>query len=252
MSDEKDESLRRAGFQEPVAGPPLVQKAIAEMVGTFTLVFIGAGSIIALTSGGADSGALVGIALAHGLAIATMVSSVGHISGAHFNPAVTFGALITNKIPLFEAGVYVVAQLAGACLGAIFLQAAIPESLWEGVNLGTPGLDPIVSTGQGLMIEMVLTFLLVWVVFATAVDPAGAFGKIAGLSIGLTVAMDILMGGPFTGAAMNPARWFGPALMGGFWDDGWVYIAGPLIGGGLAALLYQFAILQPRRDRRRT
>lgn len=241
-----DEVLTRAAEAPAIAG--MGQKALAEFVGTFALIFIGAGSIVAAVAagGGAGGAGLVTIAIAHGLVIATMVSAVGHISGAHFNPAVTAGALVTGKISLSDAGAYLVAQIAGATAAAGVLRMAVPESLWREANLGTPLLGNGVSAGQGVLIEAVLAFFLVWVVFATAVDPAGSFGKIAGLAIGFVVLMDIMMGGPFTGAAMNPARSFGPALVSGAWADEWVYWLGPIAGGMAAAALYQVTMLGRR------
>lgn len=225
------------------------QKALAEFVGTFALIFIGAGSVLAAgAAGGGSAGAgLVTIAIAHGLAIATMVSALGHVSGAHFNPAVTFGALVTRKIELNDAVVYWGAQLAGGTAGALVLRLAMPSSVWDAGKGGTPLVTTGFGAGRAVLLEAVLTFFLVWVVFAIAVDPAGAFGKIAGLAIGFVILMDVMAGGPFTGAAMNPARSFGPALVSGNWADFWVYWVGPLIGGGAAALLYDSVILKPRR-----
>lgn len=224
------------------------QKLLAEFVGAFTLIFIGAGSIIAANSAGA-AGGLVGIAIAHGLAIAVMVTALGHVSGAHFNPAVTAGVWIAQRISSADAVKYIVAQLAGGSAGALLLRAALPRSFWDGaVALGTPTVGGV-SNGQAVLIEAMLTFFLVWVVFATAIDPDGAFGKIAGLAIGFTITMDILMGGPFTGAAMNPARHFGPALVvnnGQFWKATawWAYWIGPIAGGIVAAALYDGVILR--------
>jgi aquaporin TIP len=219
------------------------QKLLAEFVGTFTLIFVGAGAIIATR--GSD---LVAIAFAHGLAIGVMVSSLGHVSGAHFNPSVTIGAWVTQKIDSTNAVAYIGAQLAGGAAAAGLLRSALPELLWKGngINLGVPTIGGGVSTGQGVLIEAILTFFLVWVIFATAIDPEGAFGKIAGLAIGLTITMDIFMGGPFTGAAMNPARWFGPAIVGGYWKDWWVWLIGPVAGAIIAASLYDTVILRPR------
>jgi aquaporin TIP len=219
------------------------QKLLAEFVGTFTLIFVGAGAII--QTQGSD---LVAIGLAYGLAIAVMVSSVGHVSGAHFNPAVTIGAWVTQKIDSSSAVAYILAQLAGGAAAAALLRSAIPSLLWKrpGINLGVPAIGGGISTGQAVLIEAVLTFFLVWVIFATAIDPEGAFGKIAGLAIGLTVTMDIMMGGAFTGAAMNPARWFGPAIVGGFYKNWWVWLVGPIAGGIIAASLYDTVIMRPR------
>ena len=229
------------------------QRLTAEFVGTFTLIFVGAGSIIAANAIGVTTGAigpgiggagLVTIALAHGLAIGVMVSAVGHVSGAHFNPAVTIGAWVTRRIGSAAAVAYVVTQFLGAIAGAFALRLVLPGAAWEPVLLGTPTVNPILDDWQAIALEAVLTFFLMWVVFATALDPDGAFGKIAGLAIGLTIAMDIMMGGPFTGAAMNPARSLGPALASGELTGTWVYFLGPIIGATLAALLYDLAILR--------
>lgn len=240
------ETLTKAGYEE--GAPPVytpVQKVLAEFVGTFALIFIGVGSIAAAVAakGGAGGSGLVTIAIAHGLAIAVMVSAVGHISGGHLNPAVTIAAAAARKINPQEATIYIAAQMTGGIAGAAVLRGALPESLWRSAKLGTPGLGGGVSAGQGVILEAVLTFLLVWVIFATAVDPRGAFGKIAGLAIGFVVLMDIMAGGPFTGGAMNPARFVGPALIGGYWSDAWVYFVGPIAGGLGAAAVYEKLIL---------
>lgn len=224
------------------------QKALAEFVGTFALIFVGAGAIVSANLAGPDSGAgLVSIAVAHGLVIAVMVSALGHVSGAHFNPAVTVAALATRKIDVAEAARYLLSQLAGATAGAATLVAAVPADLRDPVRLGTPMLNlDAISVGQGVLIEIVLTFFLVWVIFGTAMDPRGAFRQIAGLAIGFTVLLDIMVGGPLTGAAMNPARVFGPALLSGTWDTHWVFWVGPLLGGLLAGFLYDLFILRDR------
>ena len=206
----------------------------AEFVGTFALVFAGMGAIAV----GAE---LVGVALAHGLVIAVMASAVGHISGGHFNPAVTFGFLVTRRIVPSLAGAYVVAQLLGAILAALALRAFYPDGV--DFDAGVPQLAGV-GAGAGMAIEAVLTFFLVWVIFATAADPRGAFKSIAGLAIGLTITLDILAAGPLTGAAMNPARAFGPELVQGVWDDFLVYWIGPLTGAGLAALIYDLLYLR--------
>ncbi|HET6770970.1 MAG TPA: MIP/aquaporin family protein [Actinomycetota bacterium] len=225
----------------------LGQRLAAEFVGAFALVFIGVGAIISTQAGGA----LVTVALAHGLAIGTMVSAVGHISGGHFNPAITIGAWVTQRIKLPDAVAYIVVQLLGATAGAALIRLAVPRRIWEVVQLGLPVVvsgpeGRVISTGQAVLIEGVLTFFLVWVVFATAFDPEGSFGKIAGLAIGFVIAMDIMMGGPFTGAAMNPARSFGPALVAGNWADHWIYWLGPVAGGLVAALLYDSIFIRQR------
>jgi aquaporin TIP len=215
-----------------------LRRGVAEFIGAFTLVFAGVGSI-------AVGGSLTDIAFAHGLAIAVMVSALGHISGGHFNPAITFGFLLARRITGFLAVTYWVAQFAGAVVAAAILKGVLPDGLDDRAKLGAPVLGPGVGAGAGLVIEIVLTFFLVWVVFATAADPRGTFKSIAGLAIGLTITMDIFAGGPLTGAAMNPARAFGPQLVQNVWGDGWVWYLGPLAGAALAALLYEYLYLRP-------
>jgi aquaporin TIP len=221
----------------------LLQRAFAEFVGTFTLVFIGCGAIVSAL--GIRDPTLVGIALAHGLAIGVMVSAVGHISGGHFNPAVTFGFLITRRIQPAIAGVYWVVQMVAAVVAALLVKWIYPDALTDAVKLGAPSLHVGISSGAGVVTEGILTFFLVWVVFATAADPRGTFKSIAGLAIGLTITLDILMGGPVTGAAMNPARAFGPELVQSYWTNAWIWYIGPLVGGGLAALAYEWLYLRP-------
>ncbi|MGH2546668.1 MAG: MIP family channel protein [Actinomycetota bacterium] len=225
---------------------PMTQRLVAEVVGTFTLIFIGAGSIVAASEAGLGVGGagLITVALAYGLAIGVMVSAVGHVSGGHFNPAVTVGAWVARRMSTGAAVAYVVVQIAGGLLGALALRLVLPGSAWDPVTLGTPLVTPGIADWQAIAIEAILTFLLVWVVFATALDPEGSFGKIAGLAIGFTIAMDVMMGGPFTGAAMNPARSIGPAVVSGELTGVWVYILGPVIGGTVAALLYDLGIMR--------
>jgi len=214
------------------------RRAAAEFVGTFALVFIGVGSIaIAAASG------LTGIALAHGLTIAVMASAVGHISGGHFNPAVTLGFVVTRRIVPALAGIYVVTQLLAAIVAALALNWLLPVG-GDAVDRGAPAIAGVNGL-EATVLEAILTFFLVWVVFATAVDPRGAFKSIAGLAIGLTITLDILAAGPFTGAAMNPARAFGPQLIGNVWSDAWVWYLGPALGGIGAALAYEWLYLRP-------
>src|SRR3989338_3187483 len=221
------------------------RKAVAELIGTAALIFIGAGYIIMnqYTAGGVG---LVGIALAHGLTIAVMVSAVGHISGGHLNPAVTAGFMATGRMSAREGAWDIGAQLVGGIGGALLLKAFFPAAEVAAANVGAPQLAQGVSVGTGIMIELVLTFLLVFTVFATAVDPHGAFKSIAGYGIGTVVAIDILAGGPLTGAAMNPARAFGPAVAANLWTDQLVYWVGPIAGGVLAGLLYNNLYLHGR------
>src|ERR687888_2064183 len=234
-----------------------LRRGFAEFVGTFTLVFIGAGSILALTtvflpaiSGPEAQGVyggltLVAVAFAHGLAIAVMVSALGHISGGHFNPAITLGFLVTRRLAPVLALTYWLAQLAAAVAAAGLLRWFFSETERNAVALGAPGLGGGITQWQGFVIEIVLTFFLVWVVFATAADPGGTFKSIAGLAIGLTITLDILMGGPLTGAAMNPSRAFGPELVQNFWGAAWIYYVGPALGAVAAAMLYELLYLRP-------
>jgi MIP family channel proteins len=236
-----------------------LRRGFAEFVGTFALIFIGAGSICALTTlfepaitGAQAQGVyggltLVSVALAHGLVIGVMASAVGHISGGHFNPAVTLGFLVTRRIAPSLAVVYWSVQFLGATAAAALLRWFFSDRVQQLTNLGTPSLGSGIDSWQGIVIELILTFFLVWVIFATAADPGGTFKSIAGLAIGFTITLDILMGGPLTGAAMNPARAFGPELLSRDWTDWWVWYVGPFVGGALAALAYDWLYLRPPR-----
>ncbi|MBS4162920.1 Aquaporin TIP4-4 [Candidatus Protochlamydia amoebophila] len=216
---------------------------LAEFIGTFTLIFIGVGAIC-LNEMNPGSVGLVGIALAHGLAIAVMVSNVGHISGGKLNPAVSIGVLIGGRSDWKTTVAEIFAQLAGAVFAALCLKIIFPTDITEVTKLGTPVLADGVSMGIGIMAEAILTFLLVFTVYAAAVDPKGAFKSIAGFTIGGVIIFDILAGGGLTGAAMNPARAFGPALVSGEWTDQIVYWIGPILGGLLAGLLYSKLMLK--------
>ncbi len=213
------------------------QKAlVAEFIGTFALIFIGVGAIASNHFSGGQSG-LVGIALAHGLAIAVMVSATAAISGGHLNPAVTIGLFVAKKINATNTIGYVIAQCLGAIAAAFLIRLCLPPEILTAVNMGTPSLGPGISAGMGILTEIILTFFLVFVVYGTAVDRRAP--QVGGLFIGLTVALDILMGGPITGAAMNPARHLGPALLGGGLQNIGIYWIGPIAGGVLAALVYK-------------
>lgn len=223
------------------------QALVAEFVATFALIFIGAGSVI--IAGPSGSG-LVGVALAHGLVLAVMVSVTGHLSGGHVNPAVTIGVWVAGKIDTLRAALYVGAQLLGGIAGALVLRLAVPGSLWDGASGGTPLVNTGagMSAGKAVVLEAVLTFFLVFAVFGTAVDRRGPFPRTAGLTIGLVLTFDILVGGPLTGASMNPARTLGPGLVSGTWSDWWVYWLGPIAGSLVAALLYWGAFLRKGED----
>src|SRR5713226_1473220 len=218
-----------------------VKPVVAELIGTFGFVFIGAGSIITNTLTNGMVG-LVGIAFALGMGLAIMVTIFAATSGGHINPAVTIAFLVTRRIAPLLGLLYIVAQLVGATLAGLLLRAVYPQAVWQAAQLGTPMLAPGVSFGTGVLVEAVLTFFLLLAVFGTAVDPRAP--KIGGFGIGLTVLVDILVGGALTGAAMNPARTFGPALAGGFWQNDLVYWIGPIIGAVIAALIYEYVILR--------
>jgi aquaporin TIP len=221
----------------------LLRRSVAEFIGTFALIFVGAGAVL---SAGPDQGAgTLEIALAHGLVIGVMVSALAHISGGHFNPAVTVAFLITRRLSILLGAAYIVVQLLGAVLAALLLRWIFPDG--QEASLGAPVLGPGIEQGGGLVVEAILTFFLVWVVFATLADPRGSYTAIAGLAVGFVVAFDTLIGGPITGAAMNPARAFGPELVANVWDDFWIWYVGPLAGGAIAALLYDELYLRPAR-----
>lgn len=228
----------------------LAQKAIAEGVGAFAFTFVGVGAIVTdeLTRG---SVGLLGIALAHGLALAVMLSAVAHISGGHINPAVSLAFAVTGRISSGTAVVYILAQLAGAVAAGLLLTVIFPADLWQAARLGATVLHPDVAPGQGILIEAVLTFFLVLAVFGTTVDDRGP-NQLAGYCIGTVFIFGILLGGPLTGASMNPARTFGSALVGGVWDHHFVYWIGPIVGGVAAAVLYDKFLRRPGRSKEMT
>ncbi|MBI4417373.1 MAG: aquaporin [Ignavibacteriales bacterium] len=208
----------------------------AEFIGTFTLIFAGVGSIAAdhLTGGALG---LTGIALAHGLAIGVMISATMSISGGHLNPAVTVGALTAGKIDWKNAAGYVIAQCLGALVASYAVLVCVPSEALHAVNFGTPALARDVGVSQGLLTEIILTFFLMFVVYGTAIDKRAP--KVGGLFIGLTVTLGVLVGGPITGGAMNPARHLGPALASGLTGHLWLYWVGPLVGAVIAATAYR-------------
>jgi MIP family channel proteins len=221
----------------------LGKAAVAEFVATFALIFVGAGAVIVASSGQLD---LVGVALAHGLVLAVMVSVTGHISGGQVNPAVTIALWAAGKIGTQRGAVLIVAQMVGAVMGALLLRYVVGDAAFDAGGAGAPALAPSVAVGKGIVIEAILTFFLVFVVFGTAVDDRGPWNKTAGFTIGFTIAFDILAFGPLTGAAMNPARWFGPALVGGIWENALVWIVGPIAGAIIAGVLYTAVLLRGR------
>lgn len=211
------------------------QMYIAEAIGTMMLVFVGAGSYLMAVSGAGIG--LLGIALAHGLALAVIVYTFGNISGAHVNPAVTFGMWVSGKMDTWSAVGYIVSQLIGAVIGALLLQLLFTVAP-AAAHLGTPQLAKEISVWQGLFIEAILTFFLVWSVMSTADKKFPA--AMNGLVIGLTLTFSILIGGVLTGAALNPARAFGPAAVSGVWTQHLIYWAGPFLGALVAAMANRF------------
>ena len=217
---------------------------VAEAFGTFLFFFVGAGAVVLgdyLAANGGTGPGLLGVALAHGLALAVLASALGAVSGGHFNPAVTLGVWIMGRITPVGAALYVLAQLLGGLAAGLALKAIFADS-WQASNIGTPTLGPGITPLTGIVVEAVLTGLLLLVVIGTTVDSRGP--KLGGLAVGLAVTADILVGGPLTGAAMNPARWFGPAVAAGAYADWYVWWIGPAIGAVVAALVYRAALAE--------
>jgi len=209
---------------------------VAEAIGTFLFFFIAAGAALVVT--GDPAGTLLVVALAHGVVLAVLVSSLGAVSGAHFNPAVTLGLWVAGKIDAAKGLAYVVAQLVGGAAAGFALAWCFGD-----VGPAVPALGQGVDVVTGIALEAVMTVVLLLAVFGTAVDSRGP--KIGGLAIGLAVAADILFGGTLTGAAMNPARWFGPAVAAGAFDNWYVWWIGPFLGAVVAALLYRYFFAAP-------
>jgi aquaporin Z len=213
---------------------------IAEFIGTFALVFVGGAAIMIAKDTNSPAG-LIGIAFAHGLILAVMVSALMRISG-HFNPAVTLGFLATKRIETSMAGIYILGQILGAIIGAYVLKFTFPFTLFEATRGGGQAIALQVSGSQAFALEAVATFFLVLVVFGTAVDPKAP--RIGGLAIGFVLAADILAIGPLTGASVNPARSFGPAVASGIFEAQLIYWLAPIVGGVAAALLYEHLFLR--------
>jgi MIP family channel proteins len=224
----------------------MLKPFLAEFIGTFFLCFAGIAAILSATSVVGGGGGLVAIALAHGLALSVAVSVFGGISGAHLNPAVTLGILSTGRIKGSSAAAYIISQCLGSAVAAALCKAIFPADATGEANLGIPlpGHSWAQSASVILLVEFILTFLLLTAVFGTAVDERGKPVKIGAFAIGLTVTFDILAGGPVTGASMNPARSFGPALVQGFWSWHWCYWVGPILGALAASLLYHHVLLK--------
>ncbi|MCL7032607.1 hypothetical protein MKW94_024054 [Papaver nudicaule] len=231
------------GRPEEATQPDALKAALAEFICTLIFVFAGEGSGMAfskLSDGGPSTpSGLVSAALAHAFALFVAVSVGANISGGHVNPAVTFGAFIGGNISLLRGIMYWIAQLLGSVVACALLKFAT-----GGLVTSAFALSSGVTVWNAFVFEIVMTFGLVYTVYATAIDPKkGSLGTIAPLAIGFIVGANILAGGAFDGASMNPAVSFGPAVVSWTWTNHWVYWAGPLVGGGLAGLVYEFCFI---------
>jgi MIP family channel proteins len=227
--------------------PSLSRRAFAEALGTFALVFFGAGAVASKYYPEATFG-IFGVAVAHGLVLAVMVTALMGISGGHLNPAVTIGLVVTRRTRPVDGAVYIVAQLVGAVLAALMLKEVYPTGVIKPISLGTPTLATTIQLPQAILMEAIMAFFLVSAVFGTCINPDAP--RIGGFGIGLTLLFCVLVGGPLTGAAVNPARAFGPALVSGQWVAHIAYWVGPILGGIVAALVWEHFLLPPEARRR--
>ncbi|MEZ4411646.1 MAG: aquaporin [Gemmatimonadales bacterium] len=223
----------------------MTRRLVAEFFGTFMLVFFGAGAVMTTNFPKADFG-LLGVAFAYGIALAIGVTATMSISGGHLNPAVTAGMLAIRRIDAKAAGLYIVTQLAAAAVAALVLQSILPSGVSKVLALGTPSIAATTTFGTAIAIEALLTFFVMSAVLGTAVSAEAP--KIAGFGIGLTLFIGVLIGGPLTGAALNPARAFGPALVSGQWISQAVYWVGPILGALVAAFLWEKVLLPKATD----
>ncbi|CAH1381334.1 hypothetical protein MTP99_005337 [Tenebrio molitor] len=229
------------GLSEITENKAIWRMLVAEFVGTFLLVVIGCGSIIF-----SETDFIVRVALTFGLTVATLAQTIGHISGCHINPAVTLSLFVTGDIKLLRALLFVVVQLIGAVGGAAVLRLMVPESK-EG-NLGITNLGNELTDVQGFLMEIILTFLLLFVIHGVCDPRRKDIKGSAPLAIGLAVTACHLCGIPFSGSSINPARSFGPAVIMDLWENHWVYWAGPLLGGVLAGLIYKYLFKAQKSD----
>lgn len=228
--------------------PSLARRLAAEALGTFGLVFVGA-AVVVVNGGFPNSGiGLLGIALAHAVVLSVMITATMTISGGHLNPAVTLGLLAARRVDAASAAAYIVTQLAAAVVAAFLVKMMLPATAVRNAMLGVPVIASSISLQQAIGLELVLTFFLMSAVYGTAVSPDAP--RVGGFGIGLVLLFDILVGGPLTGAAMNPARAFGPAVVSGEWLGHVVYWIGPIAGALLATLLWEYFLL-PRTPQRR-
>jgi MIP family channel proteins len=218
------------------------RKAVGELIGAFALVVGGAGSVLAASA--ADQPVLLFAAFGHAFVIAVMGTALGPISGGQISPAVTLGLIVTRRQRPDTGAAIIVFQLLGSLLGGFVLRWLYPGEVSSPLHLATPAVN-VITPAAGMLLELLMTFLLVFVVFATAIDSRGAAKTLGAIPIGLAVGVDWLFGGYFTGAAMSPGRWLGPAVASGFYDNWWVYWLGPLLGGVIGAVVYEH-VFRPR------
>lgn len=227
---------------------------VAEFIGTFALVFfITSVVVLFVTPGGGGGSDFAVVGLVHAFVLLMLVQSIGSVSGAHVNPAVTLALAAIRKIRINDAVVYILLQLSGGVAGALMTKFVLSDKIADAAataggtspEVGTPSLNDtlIGGTGAAAVIEGIGAFFLVWAIVSVAVNPRAARDW-AGIVIGGTLGLIVMVGGPLTGGSFNPARWFGPALVSGHWTDFWVYIIGPAVGGVLAAVLYWYLFVE--------
>ena len=225
--------------------PSLARRAVAEVYGTFALVFFGCGAIIMESFTTAHKG-LMGVALVHAVVFAVAVTTTMAISGGHLNPAVTLGLWSTRRLSAQDTFVYVMSQLAGALLASLAVKSVFPAGVAKFVLWGTPSINPSITFTTAIVIEALLTFFLMSAVMGTMISKSAP--KVGGFGVGLTLLFTMMVGGAFTGAAMNPARAFGPAIISGNLDSLGAYFIGPIIGALVAAQLWHRVLLRGERD----
>ena len=233
------------GLYSSAAGSQAVRPAVAELIGTFILVFVGCSVAVAGALGLPVAGPpynSLAVALAFGIALLIVAAALGHVSGGHVNPAVTIGQAAIGKFPWKQVPMYLAAQLAGAVLAALAVWLCFGDAAHDQANLAATGLAHGVGVGRGLIVEALITFVLVFVVGLTASDPRVPSARIAAIAVGFTLAAAVFVGGPLTGGGVNPARALGPMIVSGHLDNWWIYIVGPLAGGLLGALAAAFVL----------
>lgn len=223
--------------------PSLFRRSLAEALGTFALVFFGAGAVASKYYPDATYG-VFGVAVAHGLVLAVMVTAVMGISGGHLNPALTIGLTVTRRTEPRAAVAYIVAQLLGAVVAAWLISVVYPRGVVRPISFGTPALAATIQLPQAILLEGLMGFFLMSAVYGTCINSSSP--RIGGFGIGLTLLFCVLVGGPLTGAAVNPARAFGPALIAGQWVAHIVWWIGPILGAVVAALLWEHVLLDER------